>query len=139
MEANYGFLIEKTGKKLKQTLQSLFNHLKEDITVDQWVILHELDKNGSLSQSELGNNTYKDAPTVTRIIDLLSKKNLISRKPDSSDRRKYKIELTKTGKKLIEKLTPYVVEFRKLGWTGLNKKDLKQLKAILDKIYANLD
>ena len=76
---NYGFLIERTGKKLKQSLQRIFNDIDADITVDQWVILYELHEHGSLSQNQIGENTYKDAPTVTRIIDLLAKKKLVKR------------------------------------------------------------
>lgn len=139
MEANYGFLIEKTGKKLKQTLQSVFNHLKVDLTADQWVILHQLHQHGALSQSQLGDKTYKDAPTVTRIIDLLEKKSYIVRKQDKEDRRKFMIELTPQGKKDIDRLIPYVIEFRKLGWNGLTDKELKQLQSILEKINSNLD
>lgn len=135
---NYGFLIERSGKKLKQSLQKTFNDVGADITVDQWVILYELHEHGSLSQNNLGENTYKDAPTVTRIIDLLSKKGLVRRKMCKEDRRKYYIELTDEGRASIETLLPHVVDFRKKGWKGLKKGDLEVLKEILDKVFDNM-
>ncbi len=138
MEVNYGFLIERTAKKIKQTLQKVFNELKVDITVDQWVILNELNQHGPLSQNELGNFSFKDAPTVTRIIDLLSKKDLVKRKMDKNDRRKYNVELTAKGNKMVNKLLPYIVEFRKMGWEGLTEKDIKKLQKILDKVFDNM-
>lgn len=136
---NYGFLLERTSKKLKQTLQRIFNDIEADLTVDQWVILYELHKHDSLSQNELGENTFKDAPTVTRIIDLLAKKNLVKRKMSKEDRRKYNIELTKKGCEKIDFLLPSVIEYRKLGWQGLNKSDLNTINEILNKVFDNLN
>jgi len=135
---NYGFLIERTGKKLKQTLQRIFNDIGADITVDQWVIMYELHEHDSLSQNQIGENTYKDAPTVTRIIDLLAKKGLVKRKMSSADRRKYFIELTGKGNKTIDALLPHVMEFRKRGWKSLRKADLETLNGILDKVFENM-
>jgi DNA-binding MarR family transcriptional regulator len=136
---NYGFLLERTSKKLKQTLQRIFNEIDADITVDQWVILYELHMHQSLSQNELGENTFKDAPTVTRIIDLLAKKNLVKRKLSKEDRRKYNIELTKKGIEKIESLLPAVIEYRKTGWNGLTKSDLDALNVILNKVFDNMN
>ncbi len=136
---NYGFLLERTGKKLKQTLQRIFNDIDADITVDQWVILYELHMHDSLSQNQLGENTCKDAPTVTRIIDLLAKKNLVKRKLSKEDRRKYNIELTKKGSEKIEILLPAVIEYRKTGWNGLTKTDLDTLNTILNKVFDNMN
>jgi DNA-binding MarR family transcriptional regulator len=135
---NYGFLLERTSKKLKQTLQRTFNDIGAGITVDQWVILYELHIHGSLSQNQLGENTYKDAPTVTRIIDLLAKKGLVRRNSSDVDRRKYFIDLTKKGNKTIEELLPTVIEFRKKGWRGLRKADLAELSHILNSVYDNM-
>lgn len=138
-DLNYGFLLERTSKKLKQTLQRIFNDIKADLTVDQWVILYELHKHTSLSQNELGEYTFKDAPTVTRIIDLLAKKSLVKRKMCKEDRRKYNIELTKKGTEKIEFLLPSVIEYRKTGWQGLTKADLNTLNDILDKVFENMN
>ena len=138
-DLNYGFLLERTSKKLKQTLQKIFNDIDAGITVDQWVILYELREHGQLSQNELGKNTYKDAPTVTRIIDLLAKKGLVRRKTSKEDRRKYYIDLTKKGNETVDKLLPYLVDFRKLGWKGLKRSDLVTLKGILDQVFDNLN
>ncbi len=135
---NYGFLLERASKKLKQTLQKDFNKIGAIITVDQWVILYELHKFKSLSQNQLGEKTYKDAPTVTRILDLLAKKNLIKRKMSKEDRRKYLIELTKAGNETIDQLLPTVIDFRKKGWKGLSKTELSALNQILNKVFSNM-
>lgn len=135
----YGFYIEKTSKKIKQTLQRKFNALDSGITVDQWVILNTLFDERGLSQFEIAAKTYKDAPTVTRIIDLLTKKNLVKRVMDENDRRKFKIFLTDTGLTKVKKLLPMVIETQKLGWGNMGQEDYKQLMEILDRIFQNMD
>ena len=139
MDLNYGFIFEKTGKKIKQSLQRRFAAMGYDITVDQWVILHELFVHGTQNQVDLCERVFKDAPTVTRMIELLIRKGLILREPCTDDRRKYRISLSKSGRVLVDKLLPEVIEFRKLGWTGLNQTDITQLKRITQKIFDNLE
>lgn len=136
---HYGFRLERTAKKMKQTLQKRFAMLNEDITVDQWVILDCLYQTDRMSQNELADYTFKDAPTVTRIIDLLCKKEFTERQEDSEDRRKYKVCLTPTGKDLVERLLPTVREVRKQGLETLEKADFERFMRILDTIFRNFD
>ena len=89
-----GFIIERTAKRMKQSFKKILKEKNAGITVDQWVILQELKKEDGLSQFEIASRTFKDAPTVTRIIDLLCKKQLLRRLPDTTDRRKFNIFLT---------------------------------------------
>lgn len=134
---NFGFLIERTIKKIRQNLQKRFADQEVDITVDQWVILDQLNNRDGMSQNELAECTYKDAPTVTRIIDILCKKNFTQRVMDPNDRRRFKIMLTEEGKGVIEKALPEVYAVRKQGWEGLEDQDYEHLMRILDTIYKN--
>ncbi len=136
---HYGFRLERTAKKMKQTLQKRFATLNEDITVDQWVMLDCLYQTDRMSQNELADYTFKDAPTVTRIIDLLCKKEFTERQEDSDDRRKYKVCLTTKGKELVERLLPTVGEVRKQGLESLEKADFERFMRTLDTIFRNFD
>ncbi len=133
-----GFIIERTAKRMKQSFKSILKEKDAGITVDQWVVLQELKKEDGLSQFEIAIRTYKDAPTVTRIIDLLCKKQLLERLPDPKDRRKFKIFLTKAGKAKIKEILPLVESFRKEAWNGLSDKEMNQLSTILNTIFKNL-
>lgn len=133
-----GFIIERTAKRMKQSFKSILKDKNAGITVDQWVILQELKKEDGLSQFEIAARTFKDAPTVTRIIDLLCKKQLLERLPDPKDRRKFNIFLTKAGKAKIVEVLPMVESFRAEAWNGLSDKEINQLKNILNTIFKNL-
>lgn len=137
METNYGFIIEKTSRKIKQSLQKRFNDLQIYITVDQWVILLELSQQNGLAQYEIAEKTNKDAPTVNRIIELLLQKELVIKSGNSEDKRKSIICLSKKGMELVANLQPEVIKFRREGWEKLNEKDLSDLKRIMQTIYNN--
>lgn len=138
MNFNYGFVLESTAKKIKLSLQRKFNEIKVDITVDQWVVLLELHQHGIQNQVELCEHCTKDAPTITRIIELLVKKELVTRESCQIDRRRYNISLSKKGKVLVQKLLPLIIEFRKQGWNGLTEKDIIHIERITKKIQENL-
>ena len=138
MNFNYGFILESTAKKIKLELQRKFNEIGVDITVDQWVVLLELHQHSTQNQVELCERCAKDAPTITRIIELLVKKELILREECKTDRRKFNISLSKKGKNLIQKLLPVVVEFRKQGWNNLTEKDIAHIERNTRKIKENL-
>lgn len=135
----YGFYIERTMKKIKQKLQRKFNSIDAGITVDQWVVLNVLKDEPGLSQYEIADKTYKDAPTVTRIIDLLAKKELLERVMDESDRRRFNVFLTESGNQKVEDLLPVVLSMQRRGWGELQDEDYEDLMRILDVIFKNLD
>lgn len=135
----YGFLIEKTAKKLKQHFQREFTRLESGITVDQWGILDALNHRDGISQNEIAEITYKDAPTVTRIIDLLIQKDLIRRQPDGIDRRRHNVYLSEQGRAKIAELMPTVNALREKGWQKLGDKEYQQLVGILHTVYTNFD
>lgn len=135
----YGFHIERTAKKIRQTLQRKFNAENAGITVDQWVILDVLNDRNGMSQYEIADKTYKDAPTVTRIIDLLCKKGLAERMVNENDRRRFNIFLTEAGKKKVQEVLPIVKDIREKGWDGLNGEDYSNLMRILSGIFKNFE
>lgn len=134
-----GFILERTAKRMKQYFQRALASADAGITIDQWVILQQLHIQDGLSQLHLAKATYKDAPTVTRIIDLLCKKDLTVRVPDEADRRRFKIQLTEGGKAKIEEVLPIIKEARTVAWNHLDDEQITQLEVTLNQIFDNLE
>ena len=134
-----GLVVERTAKRMKQCFQKMLKDAGTDITVDQWVIVHELHRNNTLSQFEIAKLTFKDAPTVTRIIDLLCKKGLTKRQANKDDRRKFNIILTKKGVKKIEEVRPIVQGFREQAWANISERKMNQLVDTLNLVFRNLE
>ncbi len=136
----YFFKIDTTMKKIRQSLQKKLDDAQLDITVDQWVLLDHIFRNqkNGISQNELAEMTVKDAPTVTRIIDLLVKKGLAERAMAENDRRRFNITLTDDGIKKFHDAFPIVAEVRRKGWGDLSESDYQTFVRILDSIYNNI-
>lgn len=133
----YFFKIDTTIKKIRNALQKRFIDAGSDLTVDQWVVIDHLHRNPAIAQNTLAELTAKDAPTVTRIIDLLTKKELVERRMADDDRRKFLVSLTPAGEQVYEQLLPAVVEIRRQGWGNLSEEDYQHFVRIMDEIYNN--
>lgn len=137
--SKYSFLLDRTARKVKQYAQQKFNQMDYDITVDQWLVIKNLAENELLSQTELAQLVFKDHPTLTRIIDILSKKGFVERVPHPQDRRSFQLYLTPEGIEKVNYLKPKVAEIREKAWDNLDEKDFEEFKRILNTIYSNLE
>lgn len=135
----YSFLLDRTSKRVKQYAQKQFKAQHFGITVDQWAVLKKLNEVQQCSQSDLAELTAKDAPTLTRIIDLLVGKALVARKIDQDDRRKFSVSLTPKGVEKVIELTPRIDLIRQQAWHNMTQADFDHFKEILEKIYKNLE
>ena len=137
--SKYSFLLDRTARRVKQYAQRKFKLGDFDLTVDQWLILKNLSENELLSQSELAHLVFKDQPTLTRIIDLLTKKGYVERVPHPMDRRSFQLLLTESGVNKVIELKPKVASIREKAWENLNEADFGEFKRILNTIYDNLE
>jgi len=133
-----GFILERTAKRMKQAFQQELLQADQQITVDQWVVLQELDREDRQTQQAIAEAVYKDPPTLTRIIDRLGEKGLIRREADPEDRRRFRIGLTDAGRKKIEAVEPLLMRFRQKAWSGLEEQEVHQLITSLNKVFENL-
>ena len=135
----YSHLLDRTARRVKQYAQQQFNSQDFGITVDQWAVLKNLHNKNDLNQSELAEITGKDHPTLTRIIDLLCKKELVERRTHPTDRRSFTIHLTQKGDAKVAELSPRIGDIRRKAWENLSENDYQDLKRILNTIYSNLN
>lgn len=134
-----GYIIERTAKKMKQRFAKMLNTNNADITVDQWVVLQLLEKETGLNQLDIAAKSFKDAPTITRMLDLLEQKGLLLRLPDPSDRRKFVVEISENGTNLVKRLKPVVMNFRQTSYKNINPKELEKLFHTMNNIFKNLE
>jgi len=135
---NFGEFLDRTVRVVRLDLLRRFKEVGADITPEQWIILSSLSKNDGQAQSELANGSFKNAPTVSRIIDLLCDKGLTVRKRFGEEKRRKKILLTEKGRETIEMVMPVVIAARKSGWEGLSDTDYEHFIRIINTIFTNI-
>lgn len=134
---NFGAYLDRTHKVVRQDLFRRFKAEGIDITPEQWMLLAALDTDDGQSQAELASQSFKDAPTVSRIMDLLAQKGLITRRRAEGDRRHYRIFLTEGGKATVERAWPAVKASRQKGWQTLSEADYEQFLRIINRVFLN--
>ncbi len=77
---------------------------KHDISVAQWVVLRTLYDKQNISLNEAARLVGVDNSSLSRMIERLVQKNLVSRTNIDKDRRSVQLSLTSTGKTLVPKL-----------------------------------
>lgn len=131
------FLLDRTLRQLRFSLQQHFNEQKINLTVDQWIVLNEALNSGMISQKTLADRVAKDPASVTRIVHGLVKNKLITRVKNENDQRVALLKVTAQGRKEIQKSKLAVQAYRKTALKGIAKEELVPVKKLLDKLFEN--
>ena len=119
-------------------LQKNFRNAGLEITIEQWSVLYHLWKEDGLSQQELCNRTFRDKPSITRLIDNLEKQHLVKRLASPTDRRINLVQLTEAAKDLQQITIDLANQTMAEALFGVDKKDIDTVKAVFQKVYDNL-
>jgi DNA-binding MarR family transcriptional regulator len=131
------YSIEQAIKEYRKVSQKNIAKIVKDITIDQCLVLIILNKNAKISQNELANLIFKDNASITRMIELMVKKEYLNRAIHKEDRRKFNLEITEKGKKTIELINPVIKTNRKTALNGLSLEEIDLLDKMLNKIIIN--
>jgi DNA-binding MarR family transcriptional regulator len=134
----YSFITGKASTALARRLQKNFKQNGLEITIEQWSVLYQLWKNDGMSQRELCNATYRDKPSITRLVDNLEKMKLVRRVPSKEDRRMNMIYLTEAAKALQEDSMDLANLTLNEALTGVSPADIELCKSVLQRVYDNL-
>lgn len=129
-----------TSHTVKNIIRFLTLHLKDfDVTPEQWTVLKRLAEQDGISQKQLAIRSEKDQPTVTRILDILERKELIYKQKNAEDRRSFLIFITEKGMKAKEELSPFIENlYEDTILKGISEEELEVYKSVLSQINANM-
>ena len=134
----YSFITGKASTAIARRLQKKFNSSGLNLTIEQWSVLYHLWKEDGISQQELCNATFRDKPSITRLVDNLEKLQLVKRMESENDRRINKIHLTKQALKLQEQTMELAEETLNDALSGVPANQINLCKEVLQKVYDNL-
>jgi DNA-binding MarR family transcriptional regulator len=134
----YSFITGKASIAIARRLQKKFNSAGLNLTIEQWSVLYHLWKEDGKSQQELCNATFRDKPSITRLVDNLEKLQLVKRVASESDRRINRIYLTKFAQKLQEQSMGLAEETLNEALGGVPADKIDVCKSVLQIVYDNL-
>ena len=137
-EMLFAVLSGKLSAAINRKLYRSFRKINIDITPEQWTVLYYLWSKDGVTHQELCNATFKDKPSMTRLIDNLDKQNLVTRSASLKDRRINIINLTEKGRNLEEMTQPIVTTTMKAALNGLDDEEIQTAHILLGKVFNNI-
>ena len=134
----YSFITGKASTAIARRLQKNLKQANVDITIEQWSVLYHLWKEDGLSQQQLCDATFRDKPSITRLVDNLEKLQLVKRVASKDDRRINMIYLTKEAQDLQEKTMLVANQTLNEALAGVTNGQIEIAKEVLQTVYDNL-
>jgi DNA-binding MarR family transcriptional regulator len=105
-----------------------------DVSIAEWRVIANLGRFGALSAGDLAAHSNLDKPKVTRALQRLLERGLISRAIEKNDRRQSRIALTRQGQTLFRDIARLALAWEKDWLATLSAADRKAL----DRLIINL-
>lgn len=113
---------------------------QHNLSINQYNILRILrGAPDGLLCGEIGQRMISRDPDITRLLDRLEKRRLISRCREDEDRRKVQARITSDGLALLALLDPLVTEIHRRQLGHLGHKRIRELEALLDTCRPTAD
>lgn len=138
MVAEFTRELLRVNTALRQYIQSRLRSNNMDLTFEMLQVLGCLWTTDGINQQEIANFTVKDKASVTYLIDNLSKRGLVIRQEDDTDRRNKRIFLTENGKMLQKRIEPWLHEMHAFAGLDMHIKAIKDCINVMVKVRENL-
>jgi len=133
-KSGIGGLLSRVKAKLVDALDAELAPL--DISAAQYVILVNL-ASGVDSSSGLCKSVSYDPGAMTRMLDRLERKGLISRVRCAEDRRVARLALTDEGRAVYPQIVERAANVLNRSLRGFNATEVKQLEGLLHRMLMN--
>jgi MarR family transcriptional regulator, lower aerobic nicotinate degradation pathway regulator len=131
LDEQIGFLL----RLASQRHTGIFSDLMfADLTPTRFSAMAKLYEKGSLSQNELGRQTAMDVATIKGVVDRLRDRGFVETAPDPDDARRQRINLTRSGLKLIKQALPIAADITAKTLEPLTEKEARTLQRLVKKI-----
>jgi DNA-binding MarR family transcriptional regulator len=137
MKNSVGYLMRLCTNRVLPQMEALFQD--QELTFSQWTTLVALHDGRIATAGDLAHNICHDAGSLTRLVDQMVERGLVTRSRSETDRRVVTLSLTPRGRSLVEVLAPKVMNF----WNGLlsdfSHSEVDTLIALLTRLVMAAD
>ena len=132
-----GFWLHLCQNKIRNHADRMFS--EHGINPEQWAVMVRLWEEDGRSQTELAQLTFRDKPSVTRMVDGLERRGYVVRGRNLEDGRSHRVVLTRAGRELEGVLVPRVRALVEQWTRGIPKADLAVTLRTLRALHDNVD
>ena len=141
--SHLGTEVEGMGRLLLRVVREMrrgFDRSLEELglTAQQAEILFRCSA-GELTPKQLTNLLTTDNAGVTRLVDRLERKGLVTRHASADDRRSVTVRLTRSGRTLVPRVARLGHAQRRRLFDGFSAAEQEQLRSLLHRILENAE
>lgn len=132
-----GRIMIEYDKKFKYFIKNALK--KYDMTVAEALTLLSLFENDGQTQDQLRSTVYYDKSVMTRTMQALEERSLVSRSDNPDDRRSWFFHLTDAGRELEPEIIEALRNWCNYAFAGMNDEDSHQLMQIMMRVQSNIN
>ena len=110
-----------------------------NLSKEQFIVLKHLDEKDGRIQNDLAFITNRSKTALTRLIQTMEKKGLVSRSVSEKDMRINHVYLTEFGRETWEKSYPFFLKIIEELQMGLSKEDIIKAQKVMKQIQSNIN
>ena len=137
LKAYMPFLVNRTGSLFADSFSKVLE--RHSLNVPTWRLLVSVSEEEGLRAGQLASLTSVEPWTVSRLLKVLVKKNLIRREHESEDARAVTIYPTDKGRQIVTELVPHALHLEATALKGFTSREIKLLQDLLARLYENLN
>ena len=138
LKESIGLALKRSAKSWEKAADIELND-RFSLTGGQWKVIVALSIREGITQRELADMMFLEAPTIVPILDKMEKEEFVKRQSDPRDRRNNLIFLTEKSKEMVDPIVDCMVEMREIGLSKISKKDLEIARKTLEQINKNAE
>lgn len=107
------------------------------LTAPEHVVLYAVGLSEGITADDVAASSARPKNTLSRAVNSLVAKRLLTRVEDASDRRRKHLYLTRQGRRIVEETVPVLVEHEQAMLASLSADEARTLQQLLTKIVLN--
>lgn len=137
LEAFLAYRTAKLAAKLSEAFSVVYQQ-RFGLTIAQWRVLATLAHCREASAKSIANTTSMDKVKVSRAVQLLAERELLTKRIDANDKRSQKLRLTDSGRHLYAQIEPLALQWQNQITADLSQEELTLFMKVVDKLEHGL-
>ncbi|MDP2332020.1 MAG: MarR family winged helix-turn-helix transcriptional regulator [Reyranella sp.] len=131
------YLLNRAGMRIATAFSEEVRPL--GATLQIWRVLAALHEHDGRRMGDLSETTSIEASTLTRLVDNMESRGLVSRRRDAADARAVTLHAAPAGRRMTRIILPIAERYEKVALEGFSKAEATVLKTALRRLFDNMD
>lgn len=131
------YLLNRAGARIAAAFSEEVRPL--GASLQMWRVLAALRERDGRRMGDLSETTSIEVSTLTRLVDSMEERGLVSRRRDAADARAVMLCVTPAGRRLTQRILPIAERYETVALAGFNAGEVETLRAALRRLYANME